>query len=75
MNRKLRSLALRTGLVLSGFVLGVNGENWIRPDLTGLDQASVRSAVQHDARQARDSHWVIGWAYAIRNAESSRYLD
>ncbi len=67
MNRKLQSLALGSGLLISGVVLGARAENWIRPDVTGLDRVSIRAEMQHSARLARESHWSIGWAYALRH--------
>lgn len=66
MNRRLRSVAAGVGLMLSGIVLGVRGERWFRPDVRGLDRAWVCSELSRTSRLARESHWCVGWAYAIR---------
>ncbi len=67
MNRKLQLMVL----VLSGAILGIRAENWIKPHVTGMDQVSIRAEMQRSARLARESHRCIDWAYATRHEHLS----
>lgn len=48
-------------------MLGIRAQNWIRPNLKDMETASILAEVHRTSTLARESHWCIGWAYALRH--------
>lgn len=43
------------------------GANWIDPDLTEMGMCELTHANSTAARLARECHWSVGWACALRH--------